>query len=68
MSVPASACYAAILRQQQEENIHHHQQCAEVPAKCDRNTTSKKFTVVENGKVVVKTVNSEQLTEKITDN
>ncbi|TFI53247.1 hypothetical protein BLD44_018130 [Mastigocladus laminosus UU774] len=59
MSVPTSACCAAILRQQQEENIHHHQQCAEVPVKCDdRNTTSKKCTVVENGRVVVKTVNS----------
>ncbi len=56
MSVPTSACCAAILRQQHEENIHHHQQCTEVPVKCDRYRTSKKCTVVENGKVVVKEV------------
>ncbi|MGJ5676336.1 MAG: hypothetical protein ACR9NN_22475 [Nostochopsis sp.] len=60
MSVPSSACCAAILRQQQEENIHHHQQCATTPMNSDRSTTFQKCTVVENGKVVVKTVNSDQ--------
>ncbi len=55
MSVSTSACCAAILRQQQEENIHHHKQCAKTPVNCEQSTTSKKCTVVENGRVVVKT-------------
>ncbi|PMB38902.1 hypothetical protein CEN41_22735 [Fischerella thermalis CCMEE 5330] len=71
MLVSTSACCAAILRQQQQENIHHHKQCAKVPLNCEQSTTSKKCTVVENGRVVVTTVNSEQITvnrKVITDN
>jgi hypothetical protein len=59
MSVPTSACCAVTtLSQQQENNIQHHQDyCADTQPKGDR-STSKNCTVVENGRVVVKTVNA----------
>ncbi|MEC4813834.1 MAG: hypothetical protein SAK29_11270 [Scytonema sp. PMC 1069.18] len=58
MSVPTSACCAVTtLSQQQENNIQHQKQCADAQPKGDR-TTTKNRTVVENGRVVVKKVNS----------
>ncbi|WP_414581935.1 hypothetical protein [Scytonema sp. PCC 10023] len=60
-----SACCAVTLNQQQEQNIQYHKtqctdktRCANEPANNGK-STSKKCTVVENGRVVVKPVQTQ---------
>ncbi|ARV60363.1 hypothetical protein BZZ01_18560 [Nostocales cyanobacterium HT-58-2] len=60
MSFTTSACCAVTLNQQQEQNISYHKkqctdrtQCADAPVSNGK-STSKNCTIVENGRVVVK--------------
>ncbi|MDF5730590.1 MAG: hypothetical protein PUP92_21850 [Rhizonema sp. PD38] len=55
MSFVNAACCAVSLQQQQEQNIRHHQQFAHTSVDCGK-SSSKNCTVVENGRVVVKPV------------
>lgn len=54
MSCTTSACCAVTLNQQKEQNIQHHKtQSTDVPVNNGK-STSKKCTIVEDGRVVVK--------------
>ena len=55
MSFVNAACCVVSLQQQQEQNIRHHQQCADTAVDHYKNR-SQNCTVVENGRVVVKPV------------
>ncbi|MBW4576181.1 MAG: hypothetical protein KME08_12970 [Aphanothece sp. CMT-3BRIN-NPC111] len=54
MSFPASACCFVVLNQQQQQHTYHHKQCADDASVNQGKTTQKSCTVVENGRVVVK--------------
>ncbi|MDM9383409.1 hypothetical protein QUB80_22215 [Chlorogloeopsis sp. ULAP01] len=60
MSFPTAACCAVILNQQQEQNFHHQQQCANTTVNHGRSASSQNCTVVENGRVVIKPVQTPQ--------
>ncbi|MEH1939368.1 MAG: hypothetical protein V7L01_04000 [Nostoc sp.] len=53
MSLASCACCVVVLNQQQEQNISHQNQCQDVPVKPSKSMV-KSCTVVENGRVVVK--------------
>ncbi|MDF5723097.1 MAG: hypothetical protein PUP91_22010 [Rhizonema sp. PD37] len=55
MSFVNAACCAVSLHQQQEQNIRHHQQFAHTSVDSGK-SISQNCTVVENGRVVVKPV------------
>ncbi|QLE56310.1 hypothetical protein [Nostoc sp. TCL26-01] len=57
MTLPSCASCAVTLNQQQEQNISHQNQCQGVPVQHSQHV-GKTCTVVENGKVVVKAVQS----------
>jgi hypothetical protein len=53
MSLTASPCCVVILNQQQEQNLSHQNQCQDIQVNHSKNT-AENSTVVENGRVVVK--------------
>ncbi|MEH2161482.1 MAG: hypothetical protein V7K38_10625 [Nostoc sp.] len=53
MSFSSCACCAVVLNQQQEQNISYQNQCQDVPVNHSKSMV-KNYTVVENGRVVVK--------------
>ncbi|MEA5626512.1 hypothetical protein [Nostoc sp. UHCC 0251] len=53
MSFSSCACCVVVLNQQQEQNISYQNQSQDVPVNPSRSMV-KSFTVVENGRVVVK--------------
>ena len=55
MSFPSCACSVVVLNQQQEHNISHKNQCQDVPVNSSK-SVAKSCTVVENGRVVVKPI------------
>ncbi|MEH2308545.1 MAG: hypothetical protein V7L06_24985 [Nostoc sp.] len=57
MSFSPSACCVVVLNQQQEQNISHQNQCQDVPVNHSKSMV-KNCTVVENGRVVVKALQS----------
>ncbi|MBD2508928.1 hypothetical protein H6G91_16825 [Nostoc muscorum FACHB-395] len=57
MSFSPSACCVVVLNQQQEQNISHQNQCKDVPVNHSKSMV-KNCTVVENGRVVVKALQS----------
>nr|WP_292741166.1 hypothetical protein [Nostoc sp. JL31] len=57
MSFASSACCVVVLNQQQEQNISHQNQCQDVPVNHSKSTV-KSCTVIENGRVVVKPLQS----------
>lgn len=54
MSFASCSSCVVVLNQQQEENISHQKQCQDVPVDHNK-STGENSTVVENGRVVVKT-------------
>nr|WP_114080464.1 hypothetical protein [Nostoc sp. ATCC 53789] len=59
MSFSPSACCVVVLNQQQEQNISHQNQCQDVPVNHSKSMV-KNCTVVENGRVVVKALQSSE--------
>ncbi|WP_335041716.1 hypothetical protein [Nostoc sp.] len=57
MSFSPSACCVVVLNQQQEQNISHQNQCQDVPVNHSKSMV-KNCTVVENGRVVIKALQS----------
>ncbi len=57
MSLAACACCVAVLNQQQKQNLSYQTQCQAVPVANSKNLV-KNCTVVENGRVVVKPLQS----------
>ncbi|MEJ6483702.1 hypothetical protein N0Y54_20680 [Nostoc punctiforme UO1] len=57
MSFSPSACCVVVLNQQQEQNISHQNQCKDVQVNHSKGMV-KNCTVVENGRVVVKALQS----------
>ncbi|MEA5504854.1 hypothetical protein VB735_17420 [Halotia wernerae UHCC 0503] len=57
MSLASCACCVAVLNQQQEQNIFYQNQCQAIPVANSKNLV-KNCTVVENGRVVVKPLQS----------
>ncbi|MBH8566678.1 hypothetical protein I8748_31765 [Nostoc sp. CENA67] len=55
MSFPSCACSVVVLNQQQEQNISHKNQYQDVPVNSSK-SEAKSSTVVENGRVVVKPI------------
>ncbi|MEA5604830.1 hypothetical protein [Nostoc sp. UHCC 0252] len=55
MSLSSCACCVVVLNQQQEQNISHQNQCQDVPVNHSKSVV-KNCTVVENGRVIVKTL------------
>ncbi|QSJ14109.1 hypothetical protein JYQ62_19360 [Nostoc sp. UHCC 0702] len=55
MSFPSCACSVVVLNQQQEHNISHKNQFQDVPVNSSK-SVAKSCTVVENGRVVVKPI------------
>ncbi|MBE9002434.1 MULTISPECIES: hypothetical protein [unclassified Nostoc] len=57
MSFSPSACCVVVLNQQQEQNISHQNKCQDLPVNHSKSMV-KNCTVVENGRVVVKALQS----------
>ncbi|WP_335005709.1 hypothetical protein [Nostoc sp.] len=53
MSFASCPCCVVVLNQQQEQNVSHQNQCQDVPVNHSKSMV-KSYTVVENGRVVVK--------------
>ncbi|WP_445628901.1 hypothetical protein [Nostoc sp. DSM 114167] len=55
MSFASCPCCVVVLNQQQEQNIAHQKQCQDVPVNHSKSAV-KSCTVIENGRVVVKSL------------
>ncbi|WP_448269111.1 hypothetical protein [Nostoc sp. DSM 114159] len=55
MSFTSCPCCVVVLNQQQEQNIAHQKQCQDVPVNHSKSAV-KSCTVIENGRVVVKSL------------
>ncbi|BAZ49595.1 hypothetical protein NIES4103_22070 [Nostoc sp. NIES-4103] len=63
MSFPSCASSVVVLNQQQEQNISHKNQYQDVPVNSSK-SAAKSSTVVENGRVVVKPIQTLDETSK----
>ncbi|MFH7028497.1 MAG: hypothetical protein ACHBN1_24675 [Heteroscytonema crispum UTEX LB 1556] len=59
MSLPSCACCVVVLNQQRQQQIYEHNECDDAPVHHNKKP-AKNCTVVENGRVVVKPLQSEE--------